>query len=530
MPPKNQPTFARRLVLSYYRVSSDEQHKEGYSISSQMKLVQKYALENNLKIAEEFTDIETAKQSGRTNFGKMVARFQEHAKFSADTTLTLLVEKTDRLYRNIKDWVILDELDLEIHFVKEGQTLSKESKSSDKFIHGIKVLMAKNYVDNLAEETRKGMLEKAEQGHYPTRGPLGYCNMRRNGKSLIEPDSNAPFVANLFKKFATGNYTLNSLYEEMAKDYPILNTKGKLIARSAMHRVLGNTVYYGVYEFKGNKYVGKHQALISKELYDMVQRTFSDHYNLKTRNTKKEWLFQGLVLCENCGSLFTMEMKKGKYIYYHCTNSKKNCSVVNVREERIEEQAVALLSDIALPDDLLPLVIKALKESEKDVHDHQVKKRLDCEGQYQNLKAKLRLLYDDRLEGRISVDFYENTKAQLRFEQGELEQKMLNLTKAGYNYLDEGVKVIELAKNAGITYRNANLSQKRILLRFLLQNFSFGAGRLTPKWRQPFDLLPLMTKEWADKTEAKSPENAFCPLEHPHRESNPGLRTENPSS
>ena len=31
----------------------------------------------------------------------------------------------------------------------------------EKFMHGIKVLMAKNYVDNLSEETRKGMLEKA---------------------------------------------------------------------------------------------------------------------------------------------------------------------------------------------------------------------------------------------------------------------------------------------------------------------------------------------------------------------------------
>ena len=31
----------------------------------------------------------------------------------------VLVEKTDRLYRNLKDWITLDELDLEIHFVKE---------------------------------------------------------------------------------------------------------------------------------------------------------------------------------------------------------------------------------------------------------------------------------------------------------------------------------------------------------------------------------------------------------------------------
>ena len=41
--------------------------------------------------------------------------------------------------------------------------LSEDSRSSGKFMHGIKVLMAKNYIDNLGEEVRKGMIEKARQ-------------------------------------------------------------------------------------------------------------------------------------------------------------------------------------------------------------------------------------------------------------------------------------------------------------------------------------------------------------------------------
>jgi len=72
----------------------------------------------------------------------------------------LLVEKTDRLYRNLKDYVTVDELDLEIHFVKENVVVSRDSRSSEKFMHGIKVLMAKNYIDNLSEEIKKGCLKK----------------------------------------------------------------------------------------------------------------------------------------------------------------------------------------------------------------------------------------------------------------------------------------------------------------------------------------------------------------------------------
>ena len=67
---------------------------------------------------------------------------------------TLLCEKTDRLYRNFKDYVIIDEMDLTLVFVKEGSVLNRHSRSHEKFIHGIKVLMAKNYIDNLSEETR----------------------------------------------------------------------------------------------------------------------------------------------------------------------------------------------------------------------------------------------------------------------------------------------------------------------------------------------------------------------------------------
>jgi hypothetical protein len=53
---------------------------------------------------------------------------------------TILVEKTDRLYRNFKDYGTVDELDVEIHLVKENEVISRESRSSEQFVHGIKVL------------------------------------------------------------------------------------------------------------------------------------------------------------------------------------------------------------------------------------------------------------------------------------------------------------------------------------------------------------------------------------------------------
>ena len=141
----------------YARVSSKEQEKEGFSIPSQLKLLRKYARDNQFQISEEYVDVETAKQAGRTGFNKMLSYLRTNSSCNV-----VLVEKTDRLYRNLKDWVTVDEIDVEIHFVKENFVLTKDSKSSEKFLHGIKVLMAKNYIDNLSEEVKKGLTEKAE--------------------------------------------------------------------------------------------------------------------------------------------------------------------------------------------------------------------------------------------------------------------------------------------------------------------------------------------------------------------------------
>jgi len=149
-------------AVLYARVSSKEQEEEGYSVPAQLKLLKEYARKHNFKIVQEFIDVETAKRAGRTNFNQMIEFFQ----LNKDIRF-LLCEKTDRLYRNFKDYVNLEEFNLTIHLVKENEILSKESKSHQKFIHGIKVLMAKNYIDNLSEETKKGMLQKAMKATIP---------------------------------------------------------------------------------------------------------------------------------------------------------------------------------------------------------------------------------------------------------------------------------------------------------------------------------------------------------------------------
>ena len=104
--------FPCRHALIYARVSSKDQEKEGFSIPAQLKLLRDYAHGEDLAVVQEYVDVETAKRAGRSSFGEMVDYLRQHPE-----VLIILVEKTDCLYRNLKDWVTIDELDLEIHLV-----------------------------------------------------------------------------------------------------------------------------------------------------------------------------------------------------------------------------------------------------------------------------------------------------------------------------------------------------------------------------------------------------------------------------
>jgi hypothetical protein len=177
--------MTRRAVL-YARVSSKDQEREGFSIPAQLDLLRSYAAARSIQVLQEFVDVETAKQSGRTSFGAMVTFARQHRG-----RLLLLVEKTDRLYRNLRDWVTIDELDLEIHLVKQGTVISPDSRSSDKFMHGIHGLLPNGTPEAVRLGTRRmfdilgpgsGYVLAAVHNIQPDVPPQNICALFDEGK------------------------------------------------------------------------------------------------------------------------------------------------------------------------------------------------------------------------------------------------------------------------------------------------------------------------------------------------------------
>ncbi len=501
------PRAQRREAVLYARVSSKDQEKEGFSIPAQQKLLRGYADDQNLIVVKEFTDVETAKRAGRTQFTKMLEYLKKHES----TCKTILVEKTDRLYRNLKDWVTLDELDLEIHLAKEGVVLSDDSRSSEKFMHGIKVLMAKNYIDNLSEEAHKGMREKAEQGIWPSKAPLGYRNVpRADGKKGIEVDpTSAPALTRIFEQAATGNFSMLDL-TVMANHAGLrMRKSGGVIHRSSLHRILRNPFYFGEYDWAGERHTGGHRPLVTRALWERVQVSLDGRYNDQHGKERvNEFAFTGLVRCGHCGCVYTAEIKKERYIYYHCTGAKGDCGGKYVREEVLGEKFTEAIGGLRFDQGTLDLMRDALRASHADEERHHREAVTRLEDSCARLQRRIDTMYLDKLDGVIDAEFFERHAVAWRDEQRQLRRKIVEHESANQSYMEEGILLLELAHEAPRLFAGQPADEQKRLLQFLLSNSEFRDGELTVHWRQPFDLLTESVDSANENGDANSEESA----------------------
>jgi site-specific DNA recombinase len=245
-------------------------------------------------------------------------------------------------------------------------------------MHGIKVLMAKNYCDNLSEEVKKGYKQKAESGIYPcSTPPLGYRLERVNGKSVLAVDEkNKDLAISLFNWYATGLYSLSDLTGKVATEGLLILTnlpstsKIKTLTKSSMQRILRNPVYYGDFYWQGKIHSGTHQALISKQLWDKVQTTLDRYENKKmiSKYNTLDFIFKGLMMCGECGRNVTATRKTklttGKsYVYYNCTRFGTNCEQLAVDEPTLDKQIVERLNGLIMPQEVVQEITEDLKQS-----------------------------------------------------------------------------------------------------------------------------------------------------------------------
>ena len=113
--------------------------------------------------------------------------------------------------------------------------------------------------------------------------------------------------------------------------------------------------------------------------------------------------------------------------------------------------------------------------------------------EHKRLQNRLDAMYVDKLDGRVDASFYERMSTSWREGQTRCLREIEQHQAANKSYMDEGVRLLELARSARCLFERQEPREKRRLLNFLVSNCSWKSGELIATLRQPFDLLAETT-------------------------------------
>ncbi len=337
----------------YARKSTESEERQVLSIDSQIKEMLQLSEREGLEIVAMKRESHSAKETGqRPVFNEIIEEIRS-GKYNG-----ILTWAPDRISRNAGDLGKIVDL-MDSGGLQEIRTYSQSFRNNpnEKFLLMILGSQAKLENDNRGINVKRGLRTRVEMGLWPGVAPTGYLNQKHMDKKcqvVLDPDR-APVVKKMFEKVAYEKWSGRRVYHWLRFDLNFHTLGNKPISCGNLYRLLINPFYYGVFEYpkkSGNWYQGKHEPLISKELFDLVQAQLKRDSIVRQSH---EFAFTKLITCGLCGSTFSAEekykqLKDGtvaKYIYYGCGRARDHhCKNVYLREEELIEQIVKSLDQI----------------------------------------------------------------------------------------------------------------------------------------------------------------------------------------
>ncbi len=404
----------------YARKSMEAEERQALSIDSQIKEMEDIAKRENLEVVCTKTEAHSAKDSGQRPVFNEVIQDIKNKKYNA-----LLTWNTDRLSRNAGDlgrMVDLMDIGLLVKIRTYGQIFT--NNPNEKFLLMILGSQAKLENDNRGINVQRGMRARAESGLWPAPPPTGYLNSNLRDhpcEKVIDP-IRAPIIKEMFEKVGYEGWTNRQLYFWL-KEKGAKTISNKDINFSSIHDILTRTFYYGYFEYprkSGKWYKGKHTPIITKELFDLVQKVLKQHSQFRSyvRTRTAPFTFALFMRCGLCTSNIVAEeqFKKQKngtthrHLYYHCSRSRDRiCKGCYITEANLINQFLNLIDSVNV--DLIGM---------KD----EMNKKIDWYHGYQSFLTKEPV--PERTEDRRNFELRQYAK--IVFEDGTKEDK-LNILK-----------------------------------------------------------------------------------------------------
>jgi site-specific DNA recombinase len=445
----------------YVRKSTDIEDKQVRSIEDQLSVLRALVKEQNLTIAHEFIEKQSAKKPGRLVFNEMLF------KINKGEAQGIICWKLDRLARNPVDaaqisWMLQEGIVIHI------QTHDKSYYSADNVLMmQMEFGIANQYIRDLSTNTKRGMHQKAKRGEYPGLAPIGYINDLRT-KTITIDKVKAPIVKAAFELYAKDQCRLEDI-SEFFKNNGLLSRAGKPFKLDKISYLLSNPIYCGLFRFAGELYQGKHQPIITKRLFDQAQEVLAYRGRPHKETKNNPQILCGLFKCGECGRSVTAEQRTKKqkngnihnYVYYHCTKRNTDCSQEFVRDEVLIPQLTNILKKFVMPEawaeKLLILANQNLKTSSQTSATFVQELQSKIEG----LDQKLQRLQDMYLEQDIERESYREQKNKLVLEKKSLEEQIARLIQKQNAWFEPLTKFIKDASLLGEITHSPDLTAKK---------------------------------------------------------------------
>lgn len=484
-------------IAIYVRKSTESEDRQVLSIDSQIQELKDFAKQEHLGIPVVFTESKSAKAPGRPTFNDLLGKIN---KGSYDG---ILCWKLDRLARNPVDggaliWA-MEEGKLQRIYTPQN---SFSNSGNDKFWMQLEFGMAKKYVDDLSDNTRRGLRAKLKQGWRPGQPPLGYLN-NVVSKTIVRDPDRFEIIRAMWELMLTELYSPNAIRWKAVTEWglrqkPNRTSRGGPVSPSTVYHLFSNPFYYGAIEYAGELLLGAHEPMISKDEFDRVQALL--HSRSRQRPKRLSFTYSGLLKCGECGAAITAENKfkllkstgkRKKYVYYHCTKRRPGikCSQKVIEEKELEDQILDFLGSLSLSKRFVDWVLKMLETFEEDERKRDEKIITSLERRIAGCEREISELLNLKLKGLLKDDEYVLKKNELQNESISLKQQLEQLSSGSGTGVQQGRLIFEFAESARQKFKKGSPKTKRAILSYVCSNRILKDRKLQMTAKKPFQII-----------------------------------------
>jgi DNA invertase Pin-like site-specific DNA recombinase len=359
--------FNQKRAAGYVRYSSDAQ-ADSFSLEAQKRQISERAKRDGAVIVEFFCD--EAQSAYRKKNRPGIIEMMNAARRGEFEVL--YIHKVDRLARRVK-WALefVEELvSLSIIVVAVEQNFDLATPEG-KLIFTFLSSLSEFYSDNLGKEFAKGKRERVLKGYHNGHLPWGYRSVSNGGRKIAAPiEELKPIVRGMFERYSAGIFSYQQIADWLNAQ-GVRTQRGRIFSKDTVRDFIQNPFYAGMVRYRGTKKKGsdyreqkalladgKHEAIISKELFDHCQvvRESRRFRGARRQHTRRVYLLNGIIVCSVCGRRMRAQSAGKRNLYYREVsqlNGFDDClhSGRSVHARIVDAQVAGLMRSIRLPPD-----------------------------------------------------------------------------------------------------------------------------------------------------------------------------------